>query len=664
MCVVAIVGVCAFTREGFADALSGTRFDPSEVHHHVRVVLDRGHATLHVERVIFNPGAKSDQAVLSLDLPDGAVATSLKTLGSLNGKPHWFYGDLREAEEAAAAYKELTGIGGYYPKDPALLSWRSATDLLLQVFPCAPKQNKAVGYALEVPMRYEQGRYRLELPALGLEDQPATLTVETAHAGDKLFIDDKALDAGRILSASDFTNLALEPYRQFGIKGELAVADTGFGRTFAHVQFALAKELAQVPAGAYVVLAIDNSRSMGPDRQNAARMAAKTLKLFPNAQAQILDFTRKPNPRFFGFVPAQTALGSLQREITHVAVPEAGNGSEVDIALAEAERLLSAVPGTPAKRILLFTDGLAPWRITPDSVAASVGKSGAIVQIIHVAEDLPTSFQKNDDDAWAKAARLTGGLVWEPQNEPPDDENAPTPNPYLPLVRPTILYDAFYTFQASEEAEHIGDLVEGSGFERQGVFDGSVRWAQLSGELWAKPFRLTVQSDRQAGKLWSALVFGTQQLSELNEAEMMVLAKRGGAVSPVTSYLAIEPGVRPSTDGLALEEGSGGLGLSGTGEGGGGAGYGSGHGSIGGARAFDAQAFLQKQLAAKWEQCKGEAGKASVILETHYVEVADVVAKVEVQDPEKYECLSEAAWSLDLRDLPFKDLRQTWEIQL
>ena len=30
----------------------------------------------------------------------------------------------------------------------------------------------------------------------------------------------------------------------------------------------------------------------------------------------------------------------------------------------------------------------------------------------------------------------------------------------------------------------------------------------------------------------------------------MILARHGGAVSPVTSYLAIEPGVRPSTEGI------------------------------------------------------------------------------------------------------------------
>lgn len=139
----------------------------------------------------------------------------------------------------------------------------------------------------------------------------------------------------------------------------------------------------------------------------------------------------------------------------------------------------------------------------------------------------------------------------------------------------------------------------------------------------------------------------------------MVLAKRGGAVSPVTSYLAIEPGVRPSTEGLEFEEAVGGLGLSGTGEGGGGTGYGIVLGDIGGAREFDRQAYLQKQLAAKWAECKGEVGKARVTLATHYVEIADFTPMLEAQDPSKYECLNEAAWSLDLRDQPFKDTRQT-----
>ncbi len=135
-------------------------------------------------------------------------------------------------------------------------------------------------------------------------------------------------------------------------------------------------------------------------------------------------------------------------------------------------------------------------------------------------------------------------------------------------------------------------------------------------------------------------------------------------MSPVTSYLAIEPGVRPSTEGLTLDESSGGLGISGIGEGGGGMGYGSSHGALGGSSGFDPEAFLQKQVAAKWEHCKGEVGKATVSLETHYVEVADVTIKLDDPEPEKYDCLNEAAWSLDLRECPFDYVKHNWDIRL
>jgi hypothetical protein len=667
LCLAAIVGVCSFTREGFADDLQGTRFEPSEVQHRIRVVLDRGHATLLVERVVFNPGTKSDQAVFSLDVPEGAVAISLKTLGQLNGRPHWFYGDLKEAEVAAHEYHELTGFGGYYPKDPALLSWRSATNLFLQVFPCMPKQNKALGYTLEMPMDYTEGRYHLTLPELGLADRPATFTVEAVHGGDRLFVNEKLVDAGRIFPADGDTALALEPYRRYGITGELAVADTGFGRTFTHVRYMLAKQLSQVPTDAYVVVGIDNSRSMGTDRESAVKMAERTLQLFPNAQVQVLDFDRKPRPRFAGFAPVRTAIGALKRELSNIQVPEAGNGSEVDLALAEAERLLAAVPGARTKRILFFSDALVPERITPAAVAASVGKSGAIVHIVDVTRGLAESFERDDEHPWAGATRVTGGLVWQTaaSDRSDDDEAGAKRNGYLPLVRPTTLYKAVYSFPTSpQEDQELGDLEEGSGFERQGIYDGAIRWARLSGELWSKPFGLTVHPDARAGKLWSALVFGTEELNQLTEAEMMVLAKRGGAVSPVTSYLAIEPGVRPSTDGLTRDEAAGGLGLSGIGEGGGGRGEGFGLGTIGRTAPFDPQAFLEKQLAAKWENCKGEAGQASVTLETHFVEVADVTVKLDIQEPDKFDCLSEATWSLDLRGHRFEDRRQTWEIQL
>ena len=120
----------------------------------------------------------------------------------------------------------------------------------------------------------------------------------------------------------------------------------------------------------------------------------------------------------------------------------------------------------------------------------------------------------------------------------------------------------------------------------------------------------------------------------------MKLALLGGAVSPVTSYLATEPGVRPSTEGLEEVEG--------VGEGGGGRGEGIGLGSIGtlghGA-SFDPEAFLRGRLAAAWRECGGPPGTARLTLETTLVEVVDVKASVEAGPLRT--CIEERAWELE-----------------
>src|SRR5205085_1665554 len=101
--------------------------------HTIEVRIEPGHATLTITRVFENRSAKHDQAMLHMtDFPLGAVATGMRTLGD-----KWFVAELLDAEVAAKKYRELTGIGGYYPKDPALLSWRSQGHLALQVFPIA-----------------------------------------------------------------------------------------------------------------------------------------------------------------------------------------------------------------------------------------------------------------------------------------------------------------------------------------------------------------------------------------------------------------------------------------------------------------------------------------------------------------------------------------------
>jgi hypothetical protein len=115
------------------------------------------------------------------------------------------------------------------------------------------------------------------------------------------------------------------------------------------------------------------------------------------------------------------------------------------------------------------------------------------------------------------------------------------------------------------------------GFAQGALAEGqSVRWmtqmlaappaTELRGELWSKPVTYGARQSEPFHRATAGFVFSLDHYSELDEAEQFVVASYARAVSPVTSYLAIEPGVRPSTDGF--ETGTG-------------IGFGSGAGSLG-----------------------------------------------------------------------------------
>jgi hypothetical protein len=135
---------------------------------------------------------------------------------------------------------------------------------------------------------------------------------------------------------------------------------------------------------------------------------------------------------------------------------------------------------------------------------------------------------------------------------------------------------------------------------------------------------------------------------------------KGRAVSPVTSYLAIEPGVRPSTDGFE-EDGRGeGMGFGGTGSG---SGFGSGTGRLGSGQLPDPQAFLDRELAQAWSGCGGTSA-ATIDLESTWAEVVEV-GSVTLSNPnaKAATCLQEAAWALDL-PASFKEAHADWSVHV
>lgn len=656
----AALGLALLTSSaGAEDLVHGTRSERLyERAHEVRASLHRGWAELRVRRRVENEGPRHDQAMIWISTPSAAAAVGLKTLGTIAGRPTWFDGELMEAEAAAAKYRELTGIGGYYPKDPALLSWRFHGQLLLQVFPVAPNDEKTIEYTLLVPTVYKNGAHRYDLERLGTESLAATLTVATPGRGDQLTVNGKASAGGTVGTVSHSTELALVPKTSEPIGGELAVAATG-ARYVTHFSIEAAPAVSRVPRGAQVVVVLDASRSLSAQRLDDQRAAAAAyLSHFRDASVEVLTFDRKVHRRYGALVGVDRA----RRDLEAVAI-EQKNGSAVDEALLEAEQILAGAPAGRPRRLVLTTDALVRSRLKPERIRAAVGQSGAIVHL-GVLEGREPALGRNDDHLWAPAARSTGGLVWRAGASDDPDDRKKMKATYEEWARP-LRVDHFQLYSPDLEVGAIGEvprvLDEGQGYEQLLLTKRDVSWVRAEGELWSKRVQRVLHPDLAAGKRWSALAFGSPLVGELSEPEMMKLALVGGAVSPVTSYLAIEPGVRPSTEGL--DHGT--------------VGFGSGFGGrapsmrmgatsvVGRAPPLDRDKWLRDELAQSFVACGGKPGTASLSLETTFAEVVDV-ARVDLgtgKDPVLERCVAEAAWDLVLPS-QFDAEWTTWTVPL
>jgi hypothetical protein len=298
---------------------------------------------------------------------------------------------------------------------------------------------------------------------------------------------------------------------------------------------------------------------------------------------------------------------------------------------------------------VLVTDGRTRSTLTPQRLRSAIGHSGAVVHIGVLSAGSPF-LSRNDEHPWAAAVRTTGGLVWDAGA--PDD-TAPSEallgelrTTYEEWVRPVrIDHITALSSDASLGEKVPQTLAEGEGSEDLYLESSLARSLSVQGELWSTPIQVLAHRDTARDAHWAALVFGTDLVDDLSEPEQMTLAMKGRAVSPVTSYLAIEPGVRPSTDGLTEETMmSEGIGLGGVGVSGSGRGLGRGR------YPFDRAGYLLRELRPELVRCGGKPGTASVLLETTLDEVVSVEASSTGNqlDQTGIACLSEAVWALDL----------------
>jgi hypothetical protein len=623
------------------DSFSGTRTETLFERQHSGVLtLHPDHGELVVRRSVYNSGFVSDQAMFLLEVPRAAVATRLRSRGTGANGP-WFEGELLEAELAAERYRELTGIGGYYPKDPALLSWRNQGTLALQVFPCPPQAEKVLEYTLQLPTNYERGAFRVRLPRMGTPETPARIQLVAGDATARLQVDGKPFSSGGWLRtpSDDTLDIALQQSTS-ALEAELVTVPIAAGRVLTRYGLRAAAQLSTLPKRASIVIAVDASRSTSHDFEAAAKSAIDAyLSHLPDARVEILSFDRRARQELGGFSSAARARAAL-RSLSFVR----RNGSDVDRALFLADQLLATTPATSPRRVLLLTDGLTRSALTPERLRGALTMSGALVHV-GLLDAGSAGLSRVDEHVWSGVIHDTGGLVWHASALPgasSSEQRQTLRAVYEEWARPLRIDHVNVYSDNSDLAERYrpASLAEGAGHEELYIEGSSTLSLNVSGELWATPLRVMAKPDASRQELWSALVFGSDVWGELSEQEQMTLALKGRAVSPVTSYLAIEPGVRPSTEGLtepqtvAFAHGPK-------------VRMGWGKTSSRGPY-LDLQDFLSERLRPELERCGGTRGDAYVDIETTREEIVSVALAGNngPLDPPIATCFTESAWAL------------------
>src|SRR5262249_39068909 len=134
----------------------------------------------------------------------------------------------------------------------------------------------------------------------------------------------------------------------------------------------------------------------------------------------------------------------------------------------------------------------------------------------------------------------------------------------LELVRPTRIDDFTVTGVKVEDST----LHEGDGVRAMQLATTAPSRVVLTGKLWSDPIRKEVVAGDAFSRQTAAFVFGADEYGQLSHDEQLRVAMMGRAVSPVTSYVAFEPGTRPSTEGFDDRTRYGGIGMAGYGAGG------------------------------------------------------------------------------------------------
>jgi Mg-chelatase subunit ChlD len=677
-----------------ADELFSSRgYALTEISHDVAVDVGDGFATFTVTRSFRHPGERSDQAVLYVDLPPGAVATGLR----IRTSKRWYDGELMAASIAEQRYEELTGLGVARPMDPALLAWVSEEQLLLQMFPIMPNKRAVVQYELTVPTSYRDGRIelfyperlpvdrteqqllddeldgdrlvptKLARPALSIRNKPARGNVvvktkqllpdnlrETSWSSVDEEIDTSEFEDEDFEGNPTYTRLSLPAPRAQHAAIRFATHEIDDTSDIVRLEIDVAKQLEAAPKRAHVVFVVDSSRSVGAEGiAGQLEVVRGYMANLPDARFEIVGFDRSAQ-RVLGRFATRKELASSLAKARRVLVPK--NGSNLELGAATAAAALRDVTGN--SRVVFLTDSRMRSNFSV-STAVSALTTLRSRPVVHVVDYQRTDAELTEmlgDGLLSSLASRFGGIKL-------DIEGHGAAGPAwkqiaLGLGRP-IRIDNFSVAFDDEEFAVPTVLPEGAGVRTMALSDEAPKRIVLTGKIWGRAWRKVVAIDRELQKRLPAIVFGTRLWSEIPEESLPKLAAAGRVVSPVTSYLAIEPGVRPSTDGIERTGFGWGTGVGSFGSGC----YGTGIGRLRAETPVDD--LFAESVATCAAEHTTEAGGVNLSIEITRGEIVDVAAKLEIGSNEAMQgCVVERIWEVDASERLAHVQAHTFELSL
>jgi hypothetical protein len=662
--------LCLHTSAAQADSLLSTHGgELKEVMHRVQVRTDGDDLIMTVRRAYLNLGDRVEEAEVNISLPAGAVATGLRSkLGNT-----WYPGELMPAEQASRLYEQLTEHGPVGSQGPALLSFRAGDELRLKIFPIAPKKKATIEYELRVPTCYrngfqvsgyphpeeaDEGDPTMRTPRLRLSKGTRGVirpTYDKLNEAEASAVDLCSEDSSWLPHLAEDQQLILVEHAPASpVTARVGAHLLGNRRVISELSIQFAPELAQIPEKAELVFVLDASYSQGADRlAQQLELIEDYLSFLPDASFDIVVYRRRAERLFGSLQPAKKARALFSRLRRNL--PALGNGSHFERGVQLAASVFS--DSERPQRIIALTD--SRLRVDFKAGLLETALSEAPDALMHIlSTELGAGavyeFERADGHELAEVAMATGGMAVQIYGER-TTKNAN--EALLGLVRP-VQVDSL-ELKGNESWNEIPDVgVEGYGHRSMLLLESAPEDLSLQGKIWGKTIQVTAAIDQELSGNLAALIFGRELMSELSRAEQLAAAIFGGAVSPVTSFLARNPQAAPSSYDYDDELGMIGLGGFGTSSSCGCCGiHGVGRAGLAPKEtgfAATLSGFLEQRAQACQSLHGGEIDELKLEVETTGKEIVDVVLSSE--ETPLADCVVEAAWELRLGEFFLRSL--------